>query len=217
MIFGLYFNQPMDGVELPRGLQNLTFGHYFNQSLQGLVFPNLTTLTFGNWYNVSLEGVKLPNSLKILTFENHFNQPLDRVALPSSLEILTFGDQFDQSLEHSKLPACLQHLTCLGAKMLRCIGYRGIEPCLHNVYIILMLYMFMIISMNDSYMIHKGLHVELCNLALVTCMYGLTLFNMNIERERFYIYNLQYIDEYPKKKLYSLYERLPKLLITKFR
>jgi hypothetical protein len=47
--FGDGFNQNLNGVVLPKGLQNLSFGERFNKRLDGLTLPqhlqNLTLAT----------------------------------------------------------------------------------------------------------------------------------------------------------------------------
>ncbi|CAK9085089.1 unnamed protein product [Durusdinium trenchii] len=71
----LDFDQSLDGVALPSGLQRLTFGSDFNQSLDGVTLPSgLQTLTFN--FNQSLDGVTLPSGLQTLTLDGEFNQKL---------------------------------------------------------------------------------------------------------------------------------------------
>ena len=110
----------LERVNLPSGLDSISFGFEFNQNLKGVNFPSvLPSVTFGNAFNKTLErvcfkwsseldiwrqiwqeaGVTLPNGLRSLTFGKDFNQKLDGVTLPRDLQSLTCGDSFDQSLE----------------------------------------------------------------------------------------------------------------------
>ena len=87
--FGDYFNQSLEGVNLPAGLQHLQFGRYFNRSLEGANLPaGLLHLQFGTCFKQSLEGVNLPAGLLHLTFGYSFNQSLEGVNLPAGLQHL---------------------------------------------------------------------------------------------------------------------------------
>ena len=69
LTFGSSFNQRLEGVQLPSGLQTLTFGSGFNRRLEEVQFPGgLQTLTFGHDFDQGLEGVQFPSSLQTLTF-----------------------------------------------------------------------------------------------------------------------------------------------------
>lgn len=104
-------NMRMEGVNLPKNLESLTFQGFFNRNLEQVNLPSgLKSLTFGWLFNQSLEGSTLPSSLLSLTFGGFFNQSLDRVKLPSSLQTLTFGETFNQSLEHAEIPSGLESL-----------------------------------------------------------------------------------------------------------
>mmetsp|Transcript_9873 Transcript_9873/g.22001 ORF Transcript_9873/g.22001 Transcript_9873/m.22001 type:complete len:427 (-) Transcript_9873:150-1430(-) len=104
-------NMRMEGVNLPKNLESLTFQGFFNRNLEQVNLPSgLKSLTFGWLFNQSLEGSTLPSSLLSLTFGGFFNQSLDRVKLPSSLQTLTFGEAFNQSLEHAEIPSGLESL-----------------------------------------------------------------------------------------------------------
>eukprot|EP00931_Biecheleriopsis_adriatica_P027866 TRINITY_DN16678_c0_g1_i3.p2 TRINITY_DN16678_c0_g1~~TRINITY_DN16678_c0_g1_i3.p2 ORF type:complete len:122 (-),score=23.93 TRINITY_DN16678_c0_g1_i3:76-441(-) len=79
------FDQSMDKVSLPAGLQNLTFGRGF-----------------------SMDKVSLPAGLQSLTFGDEFDQCMDKVSLPAGLQNLTFGRGFNQSMDKVSLPAACQ-------------------------------------------------------------------------------------------------------------
>ena len=108
------FDQSLDGVALPSGLQTLTFGVWFNQSLEQAMLPSgLQKLTFGAAFDQSLGGVVLPSGLQELTFgENftNFQQNMDKVKLPPNLQKLSFGFHFNQSLQNVIWPPELQEL-----------------------------------------------------------------------------------------------------------
>ncbi|CAE7567303.1 unnamed protein product [Symbiodinium natans] len=108
LTFGEMFNQSLDQVQLPSSLQTLTFGEDFNQSLENVQLPiGLQTLTFGKMFNQSLDQVQLPSSLQTLAFGEEFNKSLENVQLPNILQTLTFGKMFNQSLQNVQLPSGL--------------------------------------------------------------------------------------------------------------
>ena len=59
VLFGDAFDQSLDGVTLPSGLQTLTFGMWFNKSLKQVMLPSgLQRLTFGAAFDQRLGGVR---------------------------------------------------------------------------------------------------------------------------------------------------------------
>ena len=83
-------------VNLPTGLQSLTFGKAFNQNIDNLTLPNgLLSLTFGEAFNQSMDNVTLPIGLQSLTFDKAFDQSMENVTLPNGLQTLTFGEAFN--------------------------------------------------------------------------------------------------------------------------
>ena len=110
LTFGWNFNQSLEEVSWPPGLQILTFGGEFNRP-ERLTWPSkLQSLTFGFRFNQSLLQVTLPDTLQSLTFGCAFDQSLDGVILPKGLRRLTFGDRFNQALEHVTWPESLERL-----------------------------------------------------------------------------------------------------------
>ena len=54
------FTPERRNVNLPTGLQSLTFGKAFNQNIDNLTLPNgLQSLTFGEAFNQSMDNVTL--------------------------------------------------------------------------------------------------------------------------------------------------------------
>ncbi|CAK9101497.1 unnamed protein product [Durusdinium trenchii] len=94
-------------------LKDLAFGDEFNQSLQGVVWPSgLQSLSFGSQFNQSLEGVAWPSGLQSLSFGYEFNQSMEGVAWPSGLQSLSFGYEFNQSMEGVAWPSNLHRISC---------------------------------------------------------------------------------------------------------
>ena len=114
------FNQSLDNVTWPAGLQSLSFKGDFNQRLDNVTWPaGLQSLTFGREFNHSLENVTWPAGLQSIGFGEHFNQSLDNVTWPAGLQSLTFVKNL-QSLQHSDvLPGSLGHLA-IGGMSLKC-------------------------------------------------------------------------------------------------
>lgn len=68
-------HQPVDGVEWPRGLEQLLFGRVFNQQIQGAVWASgLRLLALGDFFDQALTGVAWPQNLEFLSLGNKFNQ-----------------------------------------------------------------------------------------------------------------------------------------------
>jgi hypothetical protein len=64
LIFGNFFNQPVDGIKFPKSLKYLCFGHSFNKSINEIEFPeSLTHLIIGNSFSKKINTSKLPKSL----------------------------------------------------------------------------------------------------------------------------------------------------------
>ena len=65
--FSTQFDQSMDNVALPSGVQSLTFGYGFNQSMDNVTLPSgLQSLTFGNGFNQSMDKVILPSGVQVI-------------------------------------------------------------------------------------------------------------------------------------------------------
>ena len=112
LTFGPLFNQNLECLTLPSGLQHLTFGASFNQSLAGVTLPSsLQSLTFDRDFNFRLQGVTFPENLRSLTFGRGFDQSLEGLIFPSSLETLLFGSLFNQPLTNVNFPSSLRSLT----------------------------------------------------------------------------------------------------------
>eukprot|EP00930_Biecheleria_cincta_P035248 TRINITY_DN24252_c0_g1_i1.p1 TRINITY_DN24252_c0_g1~~TRINITY_DN24252_c0_g1_i1.p1 ORF type:complete len:754 (-),score=133.71 TRINITY_DN24252_c0_g1_i1:102-2363(-) len=107
------FDQSIDDVTLPWGLESLTFGTNFAQSLEMVKFPSgLQSLTFRGDLKHQLEKMNLPSGLQSLTFGGKVKQKHGHnVPLPSGLQNLMFGDTFNQSLGKFIMPDGLQSLT----------------------------------------------------------------------------------------------------------
>ena len=102
----------MDLVELPAGLQVLTFGEWFNQGLEHLTLPEgLQCLTFSDAFDQTLERVKLPGGLRCLTFGTSFSRDLDQTSFPASLQSLIFQGSCTQNFEDISLPSNLESLS----------------------------------------------------------------------------------------------------------
>ena len=130
------FNQSVDNIKWPSGLQLIEFGACFNQSLNNVIFPDTVVhMSFGIHYNWSsfkqslktinfpkslqqyinqgagcnenIDDVVFPDSLETLSIGFEFNSPIDNVKWPTSLEMIIFGNDFDQSLENVKFPISL--------------------------------------------------------------------------------------------------------------
>ena len=98
LAFGQKFNQSLD--RLPKSLKSLSLGLDFQQNLQDVNFPlGIQKLTLRSPVSEILEGVELPSGLESLNFGDGFNDTLDQVEFPRALKTLTFGDDFNQSLE----------------------------------------------------------------------------------------------------------------------
>lgn len=127
--FWPFFEESLEGVILPGGLEELNFGFRFNASLDRgrISWPRgLKKLTFGARWNRPLLGTKeaWPASLEVLRFGTAFNRPLasragvggseggrDAVSLPLGLRELHLGGMFNQLLTGVEWPVGLQKLT----------------------------------------------------------------------------------------------------------
>ena len=110
----MVFNQSLDNVTWPAGLQSLTFGQARFQSEPGQCDmasrPSMfdfwridfnQNLDNVSWTNQSLDNMTWPAGLQSLTFGDNFNQSLDNVTWPAGLQSLTFGEGgFNQSLDN---------------------------------------------------------------------------------------------------------------------
>ncbi|CAN0059775.1 unnamed protein product [Ectocarpus sp. 4 AP-2014] len=108
------FNQPIEGVEFPPSLQELTLSDAFDQPIEDAILPtSLQVFMMGDDFNHPVEDVRWPPSLEQIYFGRYFNQPIEEVVWPSSLKEVTFGyrSRFDQSIEYVEWPASLRQLT----------------------------------------------------------------------------------------------------------
>lgn len=70
-----FSHQPVDGVQWPKGLEQLLFGRVFNQQIQGTVWASgLRLLALGDFFDQALTGVAWPQNLEFLSLGNKFNQ-----------------------------------------------------------------------------------------------------------------------------------------------
>jgi len=106
------FNQPLEDVAFPDGLQHLAFGFYFNQSLQNLP-DSLQSLTVGHDFKQSSESVQLPKQLQIFNFGGTL-WPHANLQLPSTLRKLSLAKRFNQSLDDMMFPATSAELILAG-------------------------------------------------------------------------------------------------------
>jgi hypothetical protein len=80
----------LHGVNFPASLQTLAFGLRFNLPLQGVNLPALRQALVLDHVQSAAAGVELPCiSADIGPFGLCFNQPLQGVNFPASLQILT--------------------------------------------------------------------------------------------------------------------------------
>ena len=125
--FGVNFNQSLDNLTWPAGLQSLAFGWCFSQSLDDVTWPaGLQSLTFGEYSDASRSvlstcnqtpesgrqrEIRMYDPLCLADLGVNFNQSLDNLTWPAGLQSLTFGWCFSQSLDDVTWPAGLQSLT----------------------------------------------------------------------------------------------------------
>ena len=79
-------------------MKELTFDRNFNQAVERMPLPvGLEKLSFGGaCFNQPVEGMQLPAGLKELTFGFNFNQPVEGMNLPAGLKERTFRNDFHQ-------------------------------------------------------------------------------------------------------------------------
>ena len=77
-------------VNLPFGLQRLTFVAYYAQSTEKVSLPlGPQSSAFNAYFDQSTEKVSLPFFFQRLTFVDYYVQSTDKVNLPSGLQRLT--------------------------------------------------------------------------------------------------------------------------------
>lgn len=82
------FNQPIEGVAWPEGLEHLTFMFEFDQPIVGVRWPaGLQCLRLGADFNQPLNGVRWPPGLKLLFIGRNFTQPYRRSDLPDGVVV----------------------------------------------------------------------------------------------------------------------------------
>ncbi len=96
-------NYPINIIDLPNTITELTLGYYFNKSVDNLP-TSIEKLILGNYFNQPVNN--LPCGIKELTFGTDFNQPVNN--LPCGIKELTFGYDFNQPIEH--LPVSLEKI-----------------------------------------------------------------------------------------------------------
>lgn len=112
LIFHWAFNQPIDGVLLPEGLEELEFRGVFDKPLPATLPQTIKKISFGLKFNQPVHGVRWPSSLRQLAFGHYFDQSLDmKGALPASLKIVHFGQNFRKSLSRVQWPDNLEEIS----------------------------------------------------------------------------------------------------------
>lgn len=112
LIFDWGFDQPIDGVILPEGLEELEFRGMFDKSLPAKLPQTMKKLSFGLKYNQPVHAVRWPPSLQSIYFGHCFNQSIDmKGALPASLKSIHFGQNFHKSLSHVQWPDSLEEIS----------------------------------------------------------------------------------------------------------
>ena len=97
LVFGSAFNQSLEQLTLPESLRSLVFGS-FNRDLKGVQLPQgLQELSFADSFNQSLHDVVLPESLVMLDLGYNFDQSLEGVRF-QKLSTLNLGEAFNQSM-----------------------------------------------------------------------------------------------------------------------
>ena len=114
LALGNDFNESLEGVAWPSGLQSLSFGcSDFNQSLERVAWPSgLQSLSFGKGFNQSLEGVTWPSGLQSISFFSGF-AALKRVNWPSSLQLQCLKvKRLRSEVKDMDLPRGLERFEC---------------------------------------------------------------------------------------------------------
>lgn len=83
IIFGCFFNQPLNPGEIPNSVVQVVFGDMFDQKIN----PG-----------------DIPNSVTHLKFGSNFNRPLVKGSIPDSVTHLAFGKYFDQDIKPGDIP-----------------------------------------------------------------------------------------------------------------
>ncbi|CAN0057417.1 unnamed protein product [Ectocarpus sp. 4 AP-2014] len=113
--FGDRFNSPVEGVDLPAGLEVIKFGDRFNQPVSRVRWPAvLRELVFGNDFNQPASGMDLPAGLHRLDFGGRFNFSVSAVDLPQELRELRFGHGFNREISNVRWPPLLSRLDFCG-------------------------------------------------------------------------------------------------------
>ncbi|KYQ90189.1 hypothetical protein DLAC_08787 [Tieghemostelium lacteum] len=118
LVFGKFFNYPLNRDWIPTSLLYLCLSDMYNQPISYLP-DKLIHLRFGNCFNVSF-SFKLPSTLKILEFGSSFNQDnITEDIIPPSVTYLFLGSSFNQpikylppNLEKLYLPSFYKHPIC---------------------------------------------------------------------------------------------------------
>jgi hypothetical protein len=90
--FGNQFNTRFFGIY--NNLKKIRFGDNFNQPLDGLIIPKIEKITFGSEFNNPFLGTYI--NLKKIIFGTKFNQPLEELSI-KNIEEIKFGALFNQS------------------------------------------------------------------------------------------------------------------------
>lgn len=107
-----YAPQPVDEVNWPKSLKQLTFGRNFNQPIHDVIFPvSLVRLDLGDSFNKAIAGVTWPESLEQITFGQAFSQDIDSSKWPPRLKKLAFGGSFNRCVDLVQWPPMLTELT----------------------------------------------------------------------------------------------------------
>lgn len=140
LVFHWGFDQQIDDVYLPEGLEEMEFSGIFDRPLPAKLPQTIRKITFGLKFNQPLHGIQWPSSLQQLTFGRSFDQKVDfEGALPASLKSLHFGQNFQQTLRHVQWPDGLEELSLSSSfneslrevdlpQGLRCLTLTGNHP-----------------------------------------------------------------------------------------
>lgn len=105
-----YWNYPVIGNSLPKGLKYLTLYGIFEYSikLDKIIIPSSLVYLELNYYDYPIKKNDIPEGIECIKLLN-FNKEIEKGALPKSLKKLIFNINFNQSLD-GVLPENLEYL-----------------------------------------------------------------------------------------------------------
>ena len=117
-----WFNQSLDNVTWPAGLQSLTFGDQLRSEpgQRDMAIAGLQSLTFGDGFDQSLDNVTWPAGLESLTFGENFSQGLGNITWPVAVQSLTFVRNHQSLQDSDVLPGALSLLAIGEMMSLKC-------------------------------------------------------------------------------------------------